>query len=213
VRWSPDGRWLAIAHTGGQFEDRFIDRVRLLDLVTGHARTVGVGKVGDCPAYDPVGWLADSTSYGLIGCEGVQRPESYALAGTDGKVSQRSGLPSDAVVYGRPPAQPDQAVLLVGSARLIVYDLRAGRVLDQFTSPSVPSSDKPLPGNPPGVQPMGLLAADRVLVGDGPRLLSWNLRTGATAPLASLPQSPLGATVASAGGLSDAAAHLAFRVP
>jgi hypothetical protein len=28
VDWSPDGRWLAITHTGGQHEDRFIDQLR-----------------------------------------------------------------------------------------------------------------------------------------------------------------------------------------
>jgi hypothetical protein len=212
VGWSPDGRWLAIEHTGGQFEDRFIDQVRLLDLVSGHTRTVDIGKIGNCPAYKSHGWLADSTSYALFGCQ------SYALAGTDGEVSEVSGFPSMEGEYAHPYTRPDQAVLQADGGRLIVYDLRARRVVDEFTPPSLPSSDKPLPGIPAGIQPMGLLAADQFLVADGSRLLAWNLRTGATAPLTSRPQpsSPqplLTATIASAGGLSDTAAHLAFRVP
>jgi hypothetical protein len=212
VDWSPDGRWLALTHAGGQYEDSFIDQVRLLDLVTGQARTVDVGPVGDCPAYRSLGWLADSTSYGLTGCDGTQ---PYALVGTDGAVTHVPDWPLGATVYDRPLTQLDQAVLLSSSDtdRLVVYDLRAQRAVDQFTASSLPSADQPLPGRPGGVLPMGLLTADQVLVADGPQLLAWSLHTGATAPLASLPQPPLAVTAAPAGGLSDAAARLAFRVP
>jgi hypothetical protein len=216
VDWSPDGRWLAITHTGGQHEDRFIDQVRLLDLVTGQARAADIGQVGGCPAYSSLGWLADSTSYGLTGCEGVPRPEPYALVSTSGAVTRMPGWPSGASVYGRPLTQHDQAVLQADGTRehrLVVYDLRAGRAVDQFTAPSLPSADQPLPGRPAGVLPQGLFTAGHTLVADGSQLLAWDLRTGATTPLASLPQPPLSVKVAPAGGLSDAAARLAFRLP
>jgi hypothetical protein len=216
VDWSPDGRWLALTHKSGQFEDRFIDRVRLLDLVTGQARTADIGQLGGCPAYRSLGWLADSTSYGLAGCEGVPRQEPFALVGTGGAVTTRvPGWPSGASVYSRPFTQHDQVVLQAngraGEHRLVVYDLRAGRAVDQFTAPSLPSADQPLPGRPAGVVPQGLLTAGQTLVADGSQLLAWDLRTGATTPLASLPQPPLGVMVAPAGGLSDAAAYRAFR--
>lgn len=214
VDWSPDGRWLAVTHTGGQHEDRFIDQVRLLDLVTGQTRTADIGRIGDCPAYRSLGWLADSTRYGLAGCNGAPRPEPYALVATDGVVTQVPGWPAGASLYSRPLTQHDQAVLDAGEHRLVVYDLYAGRPADQFTAPFLPSVDRPLPGRPAGVVPLGLLTADQALVGDGSQLLAWNLRTGATMPLASLPQPPLGVAIsAAAGGLSDAAVRWAFRVP
>jgi hypothetical protein len=103
VDWSPDGRWLALTHTGGQFEDRFIDQVRLLDLVTGQSRTVDIGRVGGCPASRSLGWLADSTSYGLTDCEGTPRQEPYALVGTGGAVTigGRAGRPVPVCTPGR----------------------------------------------------------------------------------------------------------------
>ena len=227
VEWSPDGRWLAItypnvgrqtiAEADAANEAPYINRVKLLDLVSGQVRSVDIGWIGDCHASDSFGWLPDSTSFGLVGCAGAARPEPYALVGTDRTVTQVPGWPSGASVYGRPSTQPDLAVLWPnggsGSRQLVVYDLRSRSVRDQFAIADPPSADKPLPGHPAGVLPMGLLTSEQALVADGSQLLTWTLRTGATAPLASLPEAPVGALVAPAGGLSVTAAHLAFHLP
>lgn len=216
IDWSPDGRWLARAHRSGpNREDESVDQVELIDLVDGRVWTVPIGDVGGCPAYGAIGWLGAPTSYALSGCQGASRPGTYALVGTDRTVTVVTGLPAGATLYGQPLTEPDHVVLLTGSAssELTVYDLRARAVVERIPHASLPSDDRPLPGNQAGARPLRLLDARRTLVArtDG-ELAVWDSSTGASRPAGSLTGAPLDAIVQPAGGLSDTAASFAIAV-
>lgn len=131
--WSPDGRHVAVTHVTGLMEDRYIDRVDVLDVTTGRTRRLELpGKVSR-RASTLLSWSADSRSlYLTAGIAGHYRLD---LDGT--ATYLRGAWTRDYSALGVVPGT-DTALLTHSTetgpdtADWLVYDLATGTIASRY---------------------------------------------------------------------------------
>jgi hypothetical protein len=82
------------------------------------------------------------------------------------------------------------------------YDLRTHAVSIRIPDAQLPSNDKPLPGLPQGVVPLGALDRYHMLVAADEVLQLWDIRDGTRHDAGQLPEPPMSAVMQPAAGLS-----------
>jgi hypothetical protein len=200
VDWSADGRWLALTHrTGSYATDIWLDELQLLDLVGGRDVAVSLPDRNPYPPDWVIGWL--DGRYLL-----ATPAPLYASIGPDGHIEVNH---SPAPLIGgamRPTLEPHLTRLEQNNTSdAVYYDLRT-HAMSRVPDAQLPANDKPLPGLPQGVMPLGALDRYHVLVAANEVLQLWDIRDGTRHDAGQLSAPPLSAIVQPAAGLSARAA-------